>query len=107
MEPSYYTNKALSLIQMKEFKKAHAECEIALGINPKFARAYQRLFKCYLSQGDFNNAKQALAKAQEIDPADANNAKDAKTLEQVLTQERVVARHIEKQDYETSINYLD
>jgi|NOAtaT_6_FD_contig_61_2451787_length_920_multi_1_in_0_out_0_2 DnaJ family protein C protein 7 len=85
MEPSYYTNKALSLIQMKEFKKAQEECENALRVNPNFARAYQRLFKCFLSTGDFNNAKNALQKSQEIDPADANNAKDAKTLEQVLT----------------------
>lgn len=81
---------------MKEFKKAQEESENALKINPKFARAYQRLFKCYLSIGDFNNAKLALLKSQEIDPADANNAKDAKTLESVLTQERVVARHVEK-----------
>ncbi len=40
MEPSYYTNKALSLIQMKEFKKAQEECENALRVNPNFARAY-------------------------------------------------------------------
>lgn len=81
---------------MKEFKKAQEECENALKINPKFARAYQRLFKCHLSIGDFNNAKLALIKSQEIDPADANNVKDAKTLESVLNQERVVARHVEK-----------
>lgn len=85
MEPSYFTNKALSLIQMKEFKKAIEESENALKINPKFARAFQRLFKCYISVGDFNNAKLALSKSQEIDPTDANNAKDAKTLESVLT----------------------
>jgi tetratricopeptide (TPR) repeat protein len=70
---------------MKDFKKAIEESENALKINSKFARAYQRLFKCYLSVGDFNSAKVALSKSQEIDPTDANNAKDAKLLESVLT----------------------
>jgi hypothetical protein len=48
-----------------------------------------------------------LIKSQEIDPNDPNNAKDGKLLEQVLNQERVVARHVEKQDFETSAQYLD
>ena len=52
--------------------------------------------------GDFQTAKMHLIKSLEIDPNDPNNTKDAKLLEQVVNQERVVARHIEKQDYETS-----
>ena len=43
----------------------------------------------------------------EINATDATNATDAKLLEQVVMQERVVVRHVEKNDYETAINYLD
>ena len=42
-----------------------------------------------------------------MDPSDASNANDAKTLDNVVMQERVVIRHIDKSDYETALNYLD
>ena len=92
---------------MKEFIRAIDDCEAALAVNPQFARAYQRLYKCRLSLGDLHAAKEALEKAKELDPADQSIQKDAKTLENVQNQERVVARHIEKSDYDTAINYLD
>ncbi len=106
-EASYYTNRALSNIQMKEYKRAIEDSELALQVNPAFARAYQRLFKCYLSMGDLQAAKLNLDKAKEIDPVDASIVKDFKSLEQVQNQERVVARHLEKGDFETALNYID
>jgi DnaJ family protein C protein 7 len=52
-EPSFYTNRAFSSIQLKEFKRAIEDCERAIALNISFGRAYKRLFKCYLSLGDF------------------------------------------------------
>ena len=52
-------------------------------------------------------AKQNIDKAKELDAQDANIAKDIKILEQLQNQERVVARHIEKADFETALNYID
>lgn len=57
--------------------------------------------------GEFESAKQSLQKAQELDPSDATNANDAKLLENVTTQERVVVRSVEKPDYETALQYID
>jgi tetratricopeptide (TPR) repeat protein len=82
-EPSYYTNRALSNIQMKEFTRAIEDSEAAVRVNPQFARAYQRLYKCRLSLGDLQAAKEALERAKELDPADQSIQKDAKTLENV------------------------
>jgi tetratricopeptide (TPR) repeat protein len=65
------------------------------------------LFRCYLSLGDVPAAKQNIEKAKELDAQDANILKDVKTLEQVQNQERVVARHLDKGDYDTALNYID
>ena len=51
-EPSFYTNRAFSNIQLKNFKKAFEDCEQALRINPNFGRAHKRMYKCYLSIGE-------------------------------------------------------
>ena len=106
-EATYYTNRAFSLIYLKEFKQAIDCCEQALRVNPNLGRAHKRLFKCYLSLGDFDKAKQELQLAQELDPSDATNKTDANALENVLTQERVVVRHVEKSDYETALTYIE
>ena len=37
---------------MKEYKRAIEDCNNALKINNQFARAYKRLFKCYISLGE-------------------------------------------------------
>ena len=39
-EASYYTNRALSYINMKDFKRAIEDCETALKVNPVFGRAH-------------------------------------------------------------------
>ena len=92
---------------MKEFNRAIEDCEEALKVNPLFARAFSRLFKCYLSLGQLQTAKEQLDKAKELDPADQNIQKDVKTLENVQNFERVVSRHLEKGDYDTALNYID
>jgi len=56
-EGLYYTNKAFSLIQLKEFLQAMHCCEQALRVNPGLGRAYKRMFRCYLSVGEFELAK--------------------------------------------------
>jgi hypothetical protein len=42
---------------MKEFLQAHHCCEQALKVNPSLGRAYKRMFKCYVSVGEFELAK--------------------------------------------------
>ena len=102
---------------MKEYNNAIADCEEALRINDKFGKAHKRLFKCYLCLGEFEvivcrlnflkRATKELKLAQELDPSDLTNVNDSKTLENVVMQERVVTRHVEKEDYETALTYLD
>lgn len=43
----------------------------------------------------------------QLDPADESNKNDLKAIDNVITQERVVIRHLEKNDYETALTYVD
>lgn len=49
-----YTNRALTYIQMKEFRKAIEDCERALDLNPNFGKAHKRMSKAYLGLGDLD-----------------------------------------------------
>lgn len=47
-----YTNRAVAYIKLQKFKEALHDCEQALVINPKFAKAHVRAYNCYLQTGD-------------------------------------------------------
>lgn len=49
-----FTNRAASYIQLKDFKKAMEDCQMALKQNPSFAKAYKRMFRCHLSLGNLD-----------------------------------------------------
>jgi len=48
---TYYSNRAASLIAIKEFRRAMEDCKLAIRLNPDFARTFKRLFKCHLMLG--------------------------------------------------------
>lgn len=39
-------------ISLKKFKEALEDCNLALNLNPNFAKAYKRMFRVYLSLGE-------------------------------------------------------
>ena len=42
-----------------------------------------------------------------MDPNDSTNKKDLEAYEQVINWEKVVVRHVEKNDYPTAVEYLN
>lgn len=42
-----YTNRAVAFIKLAKYKEALYDCEQALVLNPKFAKAHVRSFTCY------------------------------------------------------------
>ena len=57
-EPAFYTNRAIAFIKLENFAKAQEDCKAALRVNPKFAKAYNRLSKCYIALGDLQERLQ-------------------------------------------------
>ena len=55
-----YTNRAMAFIKLAKYKEALYDCEQALVLNPKFAKAHMRSFTCYTSIGELQKALVAL-----------------------------------------------
>ena len=49
--PAYYTNRAIAYLKIEDFNLAMNDCKTALNIDPKFAKAYKRISKCYIAVG--------------------------------------------------------
>lgn len=47
-----YTNRAMAFIKLAKYKEALYDCEQALVINPKFAKAHMRSFTCFTQMGE-------------------------------------------------------
>lgn len=47
-----YTNRAMAYIKLAKYKEALYDCEQALVLNPKFAKAHMRSYTCYISVGE-------------------------------------------------------
>ena len=67
-------------MKVENFERAKQDCQLALNINPSFAKAYNRLSKCYVALGDLYQAGVQLAKSMEIDSKNEINKKDQKIL---------------------------
>lgn len=55
-EPSYLTNRAIAYLKIENFEFAMNDCKMALYIDPKFAKAYNRMSKCQVALGDLKEA---------------------------------------------------
>ena len=56
------TNRAVAYIYKRNYKQALLDCEQALYLNPKFAKAHLRAYSCNLAQGILQKAKDNLLK---------------------------------------------
>ena len=52
------------------------DCQRAIAINEKFAKAYNRMSKCFIAMGELSQASIALAKSMEMEPGNDVNKKD-------------------------------
>ena len=59
-EPAYYTNRAIAHLKLDNFQAAMDDCKAALRIDEKFAKAYNRMSKCYIALGNLTEASFAL-----------------------------------------------
>lgn len=66
------------------YEDARAFSDAALAADPHDARAHSARGYCHLQSGDFDRARAAFAKAQELDPSDESIAAAVKRLEPVL-----------------------
>lgn len=78
--PVYYCNRAASNNKLQNYKLALRDCQIAIKIDPHYAKAYGRMGLAYTQMNNYKAALEAYTKAAELDPNDplyANNMQAA------------------------------
>jgi tetratricopeptide (TPR) repeat protein len=80
---------------------------LALNINPKFAKAFNRLSKCHIALGDLYQASVQLLKAIELDPKNEANKKDQKYLADLKIVDTLVRKALDEEKYEKAIVNLN
>lgn len=68
--PVYYCNRAASNNKLKNYKLALRDCQIAIKIDPHYAKAYGRMGLAYTQMNNYKAALEAYTKAAELDPND-------------------------------------
>lgn len=105
-EPAYYTNRAIAWLKCENFAKAQEDCKAALRINPKFAKAYNRMSKCYIALGDLQEASMTLQKSIELEPTNVVNKKDQKHLADLHIIETLANKAIVDEKYQKAVTNL-
>ena len=82
------------------------DCQRAISVNEKFAKAYNRLSKCYIAIGDLTQASIALAKSMELEPGNDVNRKDKKHLDSLKITESLVNKALREELFEKAVTNL-
>ena len=82
---SYYGNRAAAKTMIKSFRSAIDDCRLALAIDPSFGKAYLRAGKCFLSLGDFSEARRQLKEAEKLEPGNKTIQQELENVRQVGT----------------------
>ena len=82
------------------------DCKAALRINPKFAKAYNRMSKCYIALGDLQEASMTLQKSIELEPSNAVNKKDQKHLADLHITETLAHKALTEGKWEKAVTNL-
>lgn len=93
----------MAYIKQRKYKEALLDCEQALYLNDKFAKAHMRALQCYLAVGDLEKARQAAVKSVEL--GDASTAPRIPFLEELLKYEGYALKAKEQREWREAIFY--
>lgn len=104
--PAYFTNRAIAYLKLEDFNSAMNDCKLALSIDAKFAKAYNRLSKCHIATGDLYEASVALQKSNELEPGNPINKKDAKHLADLKITETLINKALNAEAWGKAVTNL-
>lgn len=77
----YFANRSAAYTHLKEYKKAIADCETSLSIDPNYSKAFSRLGTALFYDGNYPLAVEKYARALELDPHNESYQADLKAAE--------------------------
>ena len=83
MDPTYYGNRAACYLNLKNFAQCIVDCNNAIDIDGNFSKAWMRKGRSLFCLGKFDEAKQCLQKAKELEPSNATYRQELNEINQV------------------------
>jgi len=80
----YLCNRAAAFIHLKQYSNAIADCEVAITLQPNWAKVHTRLGTALHKLGKLEEAKAALNRGLEIEPDNRNWKKELEEVEKEL-----------------------
>eukprot|EP00467_Chlorarachnion_reptans_P005036 CAMPEP_0114524316 /NCGR_PEP_ID=MMETSP0109-20121206/21787_1 /TAXON_ID=29199 /ORGANISM="Chlorarachnion reptans, Strain CCCM449" /LENGTH=515 /DNA_ID=CAMNT_0001705745 /DNA_START=254 /DNA_END=1801 /DNA_ORIENTATION=+ len=105
-DKTFYTNRASALSKLGEFEKAAADCESAIGLDSKFAKAYQRGSTSYCHIGKLDQALEMLKKGNSVNPYDVTIRKEIQKVKQLIQRKEDIKEAVEQKSYEKAMLIL-
>ena len=93
-------------MKLEQYEQAMYDCQRALQVNDRFAKAYNRMSKCYIALGNLTQASISLQKSFELEPENPVNKKDHKHLNDLKIIESLVNKAIESESFEKAVTNL-
>lgn len=81
--PVYYCNRAAAFSRLEKHQDAIADCKESIKISPT-AKAYGRMGVAYSNMHMYKDAREAYAKAKELDPSNGTYEQNLKLAEELL-----------------------
>lgn len=93
-------------MKLDNFELAMNDCKNALNVNPKFAKAYNRMSKCHIAMGDLKSASIILQKSIELEPTNQVNKKDQKALGDLKIIQSLIDKAVAEEKYDKAVTNL-
>ena len=96
-DPRGYSNRAAALIKLMTFPGAVADCDIAIGKDPKFIRAYLRKAQAYFAMKEYSKCTDVCTEAMEHDE-DRKNHREIEQQQRKAIEAQFAARSGETEE---------
>ncbi|CAL8109868.1 unnamed protein product [Orchesella dallaii] len=83
----YFCNRAAAYIKLEQYDKALRDCQIAVQLQPSYARAYGRMGVTYSSQNNHVDAILCYKKALELEPDNESYKKNLQISQHMMLQD--------------------
>jgi len=103
MDATYYGNRAACYFSMRDYKNCIKDCNEALGIDPKFAKALLRKGRSLYYLGKFDEGKACLEQAKSIDSSDKTLAQEISGISQTAAAFKGAEASFSSRDYKSAV----
>jgi DnaJ family protein C protein 7 len=94
-----YSNRAATNLNLKEYNACVDDCRSAIAIDPTYTKAYVRLSRAYIAQGQFERACQALKSGMAVDTTSTNLLRELQKVEELKSNQTLGNQQLQAGEY--------